>query len=135
VTDFNFGHVVVLDGGTGHVLLQDINTGTGGGWNCESLVFDQVNGFYVGHAAGDQDVQRYDSAGNFLGDFDVSIGPAGSDWVELGCDQTTLYYTSEGTDILRYDLGSDTQLPLSRPVCPATASGCASFHRSTARTA
>ncbi len=110
VTDFSIGHVVILDGSTGHAVLQDINTAPGGGWSCESIVLDETGGFFVGHAAGDQDVQRYDAAGSYLGDFDVAIGPAGSDWIELACDQTTLFYTSEGTDVRRYDVGTDTQL-------------------------
>ena len=35
----------------------------------------------------------------------------GSDWIELAADQTTMFYTSEGRDVLRYDLNTHTQLP------------------------
>ncbi|MFO0981516.1 MAG: hypothetical protein U1E76_07135 [Planctomycetota bacterium] len=110
LTDFSFGNVVVLDGATGHSVVQTIDTSSGGGWFCESIVFDAEDNFYVGHAAGDQDIQKYDPAGSYLGDFDVAIGPAGSDWIDLACDQTTIYYTSEGPAVLRYDVSTSTQL-------------------------
>jgi hypothetical protein len=110
-TDFSFGDVVVLDGASGHAVIQVIDTGPGGGWAPESICFDEEDEFYVGHANGDQDIQKYDSAGLFLGDYDVAIGPAGADWVDVACDQTTMFYTSEGSVVRRYDLATSTQLP------------------------
>ena len=44
------------------------------------------------------------------------IGPMntelyGVDWIDLASDQCTLYYTTEGTDIMRYNKCTNTQLP------------------------
>ena len=44
------------------------------------------------------------------------IGPLatevyGDDWIDLASDQCTFYYTTEGTDILRYNKCTNTQLP------------------------
>jgi hypothetical protein len=73
-------------------------------------VFNSNGDFYVGHASGDQDIQRYDSAGTFIQKFNVTPGPVGSDWIDLAADQTTMFYCSEGQDVRRYDVGSDVQL-------------------------
>ena len=44
------------------------------------------------------------------------IGPLqtevyGDDWIDLASDQCTLYYTTEGADILRYNKCTNTQMP------------------------
>ena len=54
---------------------------------------------------------KFDSAGNFLARFDVAVEDRGSDWIELAADQRTLFYTSEGDSIKRFDVVSNTQLP------------------------
>ena len=41
----------------------------------------------------------------------MQIESRGSDWVELAADQHTLYYTSEGHTVKRYDLATRKQLP------------------------
>jgi len=38
-------------------------------------------------------------------------GPRGTDWVELSKDQSTIFYTSEGSTIRRFDTATSTQLP------------------------
>ena len=39
-----------------------------------------------------------------LDEYPVPNGPTGTDWVDLSVDQCTVYYTSEGADVRRYDL-------------------------------
>jgi len=65
----------------------------------------------VGRADGDQDVRRFNTSGTQLNQYNVVTGPRGSDWVDLGADQSTLFYTSEGGLVRRYNLATSTQLP------------------------
>jgi hypothetical protein len=45
-----------------------------------------------------------------LAKYDVAVEERGSNWIDLAADQRTLYYTSEGRKILRYDTATETQL-------------------------
>ena len=76
----------------------------------ESLLLDKDGNFYVGHA-GASIVNKLDRQGNLLTQFDVETEDRGTDWIELGPDQCTLYYTSEGNRILRFDICANRQLP------------------------
>src|SRR2546422_101644 len=66
--------------------------------------------FYVGHASGDRDIQKYNAAGVFQQKYDVATENVGSDWIELSADQMTMFYTSEGRRIFRYNVATSTQL-------------------------
>lgn len=86
----------------------------------ESISFNSAGEFYVGQADGDRDIRKFDAAGNFLNAFDVATEDRGSDWIQLAGDNCTMYYTSEGSKVLRYNVCTDTQLSdfatgLSRP--------------------
>jgi hypothetical protein len=79
--------------------------------NPESLVFDNSGNLYVGQQTTPY-VAEFTPSGQRLPD----IGPLqtelyGADWIDLSSDQCTLYYTTEGTDILRYNKCTNTQLP------------------------
>ena len=76
-----------------------------------SLTFDNSGNLYVGQQTTPY-VAEFDSNGIRLPD----IGPLntelfGVDWIDLASDQCTLYYTTEGTDIMRYNKCTNTQLP------------------------
>jgi hypothetical protein len=88
--------------------------GFGSGFNAspESCAVDSSGNVYVGQADGSADVLKFSSAGAPLGSFNVGTGDRGSDWIDLAADQHTLFYSSEGGDIFRYDLATSTQLPL-----------------------
>jgi hypothetical protein len=73
-------------------------------------VFDAAGNFYVGHADNNKLIHKYDAAGNLLATYAVATDDRGSDWLELAADQKTLFYTSEGGRILRYDVQSNVQL-------------------------
>ena len=66
---------------------------------------------YAGQASGSKDILKFDEAGALVDRFDVEIERLGSDWIDLATDLCTMYYTSEGTRVLRYDVCSRTQLP------------------------
>ena len=77
-----------------------------------SLVFDNSGNLYVGQQSVPY-IAEFSPSGQRLAD----IGPVdtelyGTDWVDLSSDQCTLYYTTEGTDIMRYNKCTNTQLPL-----------------------
>lgn len=84
----------------------------GSGYNSdpESIVFDAVGNAYVGQPDGSGDVIKMDAAGNPVSFFDVFREDRGSDWVDMAADQKTLYYTSEGQNIMRFDVSTNTQL-------------------------
>ncbi|GAN32216.1 MAG: hypothetical protein DYG83_12230 [Candidatus Brocadia sp. AMX2] len=109
-TDFSSNVVVVYDIAHPHNILQTINTTGAGTASNESILFDNAGNFYVGHADGNGDIQKYDAAGNLLDAYDVATEDRGSDWIDLSSDQHTMFYTSEGRLVKRYDVASKTQL-------------------------
>jgi len=78
--------------------------------DCESIVRDLSGNFYVGHADGTQDITKYNSAGALIATFNPTTGPRGTDWIDLAADQRTIFYTSEGGTIRRFDTLTNTQL-------------------------
>jgi hypothetical protein len=110
-TDFGFSQVVKYSNVHPHPITGRIDTTPPGGADNESIVFDGSGNFYIGNADGDRDVQKYNVADAFVMDFDVETENRGSDWIDLARDQHTLFYTSEGHRVLRYDLATSTQLP------------------------
>lgn len=107
-TDFSAGKVVVFDAADPHAILQTITTGD---TSPESMVFDGAGNFYVGHADGSRTIKKFNSAGNPIGTFSPTIGPRGTDWIELAADGCTMFYTSEGGLIRRFNVCTNTQLP------------------------
>jgi hypothetical protein len=106
VTGFDGNQVSVLD-----------NTGAltgpfGSGYNAspESILFDAAGNAYVGQADGTADILKFDSAGNPLASFNVATSIRGSDWIDLAADQCTMFYTSEGTEVKRFDVCTNSQL-------------------------
>jgi len=103
----NFGNtkVVVYNDASPHTIAQTVDTGAiNPGGHSESVVFAASGDFYVGHPDGDDDIQRYDAAGVYQQSYDVPIESRGSDWMDLAADQKTMFYTSEGRKVLRYDV-------------------------------
>ena len=73
-------------------------------------MFDQTGNTYIGQADGSQDIIKRDASGAFLQRFNVATEGRGSDWIDLASDPTTMFYTSEGRTVKRYDVSTDTQL-------------------------
>jgi len=107
-TDFSTGQVAVFDNAHPHAILQTITTGDA---NPESVVFDKVGNFYVGHAGGIMTVKKFNAAGSPTGSFGPAVEARGTDWIELALDQCTIFYSSEGGKIKRFNLCTNTQLP------------------------
>lgn len=77
----------------------------------ESILFDQDGNAYVGQADGTHEILKFDSEGNLLATYSPATEGRGTDWIDLAADQHTIFYTSEGDHIKRFDVASDTQLP------------------------
>ena len=80
----------------------------------ESILFDPDGNALVGTVAtssGDNDVRKLNPNGDVIDNYDVPVERHGSDWIDLAADKCTLYYTSQGVRILRFDICTKTALP------------------------
>jgi hypothetical protein len=66
--------------------------------------------YLVGHASIGTDVHQYTETALLVAEYDVATELGGSDWIDLAANQTTLFYTSEGRRVLRFDIGTNTQM-------------------------
>lgn len=71
----------------------------------EAIVFDQTGNVYVGNQGGGG-IRKFNASGVLQQVF--SAGQV--DWMDLAADQRTMYFTTEGTAIQRYDLLTNTLL-------------------------
>ncbi|MFI5057953.1 MAG: hypothetical protein ACHQLQ_07190 [Candidatus Acidiferrales bacterium] len=81
----------------------------------ESILFDSAGNAYVGQAtgvgnSGPHEVLKFSSTGTPLGTFVPATEFRGTDWIDLAGDQKTLYYTSEGFLVKRFDVSANAQL-------------------------
>lgn len=109
VTNFSNNSISRFDN-NGVLMEAQFVTSQAGQSAPESIVFDASGNFYVGHADGTSDIEKYAADGTFLQRFDVATTARGSDWIDLAADQRTMFYTSENYEIKRYDVVDDVQL-------------------------
>ena len=100
-TNYSNSQVVVYDNADPHSILQNITDPNGSN---ESIVFAKNGDFYVGQPFAPV-INRYNAAGSLIATYTVASdgGTGGTDWIDLGPNQTTLFYTSEGASIKRFD--------------------------------
>jgi len=84
--------------------------GSGYSSSVESVVIDNLGNVYVGQPDGTRTIRKYDSAGNFLTEYTAATEARGTDFITLAADQCTMFYTSEGTSVKRFDVCTNTQL-------------------------
>lgn len=89
VTNFSVGSVSKFDNNGVSLGLAD--SGLGGG--VESIIFNKTGTGYVGKTSGGISV---------LGGANIGL-TARVDWFDLAANQTTFYYTQEGSTVERYD--------------------------------
>ena len=84
----------------------------GSGYNCkpESIAFDQAGNAYVGETGCSHAILKFDAYGNLAAAYSVATEQEGSDWIDLASDQCTIFYTSQGSSVLRYNACSKQQL-------------------------
>ena len=85
----------------------------GSGFNCNpsAIVFDKAGNAYVGQADCGGQILKFDSAGKPLARFDVAVENRGTYDILLDNDQCTMYYTSEGPNVKRFNVCTNTQMP------------------------
>jgi hypothetical protein len=106
VTNFNSDSVSTYDNQGSYLGTF----GSGYYYDPESIIFDAAGNAYVGQADGYRDILKFSPSGAFLARYNVATESRGSDWIDLGADQCTVYYTSEGYLIKRYNVCTNTQL-------------------------
>lgn len=108
VTDFTADNVTKFDG-SGNLVG---NFGTG--YNCkpESIVFDNAGNAYVGETGCSHALLKFDAYGNLIHGWTVTTEVEGSDWIDLAADQCTIFYTSQGTTIFRFNACTGAQSPV-----------------------
>ena len=84
--------------------------GSGYSGEPESIVFNDSGDAFVGAVDGDNNVREFDSTGHLIAQYAPATEDRGTDWIDLARDQHTLYYTSEGLRIMRFDVSTNTQL-------------------------
>jgi streptogramin lyase len=94
---------------SGNLLEGTFTTNDANSHN-ESIKFDASGNMYIGQADGTRDILMLDPSGAITDRFNAATGPRGTDWIELAADGCTMYYTSEGPTIGRYDVCTHTQL-------------------------
>lgn len=84
----------------------------GGGYNCkpESIVFDRSGDAFVGQSDCSKALLKLDAYGNLFGGFTAQTEATGTDWIDLASDRCTIFYTSEGASVLRFNSCSNQQL-------------------------
>jgi sugar lactone lactonase YvrE len=89
-----------------------ISSHFGSGYNQgpESCVVNAAGQILVGQAGGSHDVLKFDSSGNLIARYSPTVGPGGTDWIDLGGDQCTLYYTSLGSVVRRFNVCTNSQM-------------------------
>jgi hypothetical protein len=100
--------VVIFDVAHPHVVLKTIDTSPGK--VPEAILFDAAGNFYVGLVDGDKLIRKYDAAGVLLYTYSVEIEVSGSASIDLARDQCTLFYTTGGRLVKRFDVCTNTQL-------------------------
>lgn len=103
----NFGATVSKFDNSGNLLNTNFITGLS---SVESILFDKSGNIYVGDA-GSNLIHKYNSAGTLLNTFTAAIESRGTDWIDLAANQQTMLYTSEGTHVKSFNVGTNTQNP------------------------
>ena len=110
VTTFNNRSISIFDN-TG-ALLGTFGSGFTG--LPESILFDAAGNAYVGQATSptlqNAPILKFGPSGVPLGGFQAAKEDRGTDWIELAADQCTMFYTSEGKLVRRFDVCNNQQL-------------------------
>ncbi|MCX6622805.1 MAG: hypothetical protein NTY38_17415, partial [Acidobacteria bacterium] len=123
--DDSSGNNVVKFDGNGNAKAH-----FGDGFDCNpsSIVFDNSDNAYVGHADCSTQIFKFDSSGQRLTQYNVAVESRGSGHIILDPNQCTMYYTSEGPNVKRFDVCDNTQMPdFNKEPLPDPAGGAHQF--------
>lgn len=77
----------------------------------ESCAADAAGRVYVGEAHGAKRILKLTSGGKLLAAYKPRGENEGPNWIDLAADQCTLFYTSAGSGVKRFDVCRGRQLP------------------------
>lgn len=85
----------------------------GSGYNCNptSLDFDTDGNVFVGQADCSRELLQLNALGALQASYGVATEARGSNWIELAGDNCTVFYTSEGANVKRFNACANAQLP------------------------
>ncbi len=111
-TRFNDSQGPIRMSQSGTVLDDDVGGFVGGD---ESCAFDQAGNAWIGEAVSPAvavgSLRYVAGDGRLLRTLQVPVGERGTDWIELDANQCTLYYTSEDSDVRRFDVCTEQAMP------------------------
>ncbi len=84
--------------------------GSGYGGSVEDVVFNSSGDLIAGSVDGDNTIRIFDPSGSPIAAYAAAPENRGIDWFDLASDECTLYYTSEGLEIKRFDICKGVQL-------------------------
>ena len=81
-------------------------------FNCNphTIVFDLLGSAYVGQAGCNRTIMKFVQSEIFPTEHVVAVENQGVFWMDLAADGCTMFYTSVGPNVKRYDMCTDTQL-------------------------
>ena len=109
VTNFSASNVTKFDK-NGNIVSPNPWASNDPGAHNESILFDKAGNAYMGQPDGTRNILKRDASGGLLATYTATTGPRGTDWIDLAADQHTMYYTSEGSTVYRFDVGTNVQL-------------------------
>ena len=86
----------------------------GSNFNCSphTIDFDQAGAVYIGQAGCNRTLLKFAPGGTApLIEYTVALENQGIFWMDLAPDNCTMFYTSVGPNVKRFDVCSNTQLP------------------------
>jgi RHS repeat-associated protein len=75
-----------------------------------SIVFDKTGNAFVGSAFGDYTLSKFNSSGTLVANYSAAVDQQGAGWIDLAADQHTIFYTSDGKEVKRFDVNTNMQL-------------------------
>jgi hypothetical protein len=110
-TNFSNTKVYKFDANPPHSVINTIDTNaTDPGGNTESVLIDSSGNLYAGDPDGGRHLLKYDPTLTSVTVFSPVIEHRGTDWIDMAADQKTLFYTSEGTLVKRFDVSANSPL-------------------------
>ena len=106
VTSFDAGNVRRFDS-SGKPQPQAQNSTVGS----ESCVVLRNGNLLLGQAVGATKLVEIKPDGTEVASFSPKVEKRGIDWIDVAADQCTVYYTSEGNAVKRFDICARRQLP------------------------
>src|SRR5439155_11575065 len=111
-TNFSNTDIVRFAIDNAHPIAQTIPGGATSGFRqSESVAFDGHGNFYVGYAATSSSasgggLELYNHNGVLQDSFSPTTENRGVDWIDVASDGHTIFYTSEGRKIFKFDTAS-----------------------------